>query len=253
MKTRKKVLALTLIVTAGMSLLFTQCKKDTETITEYITNTVYVDPNDTGIFVPGTAVIDLINDADTVAPNGKWAFDKSHSNVGWESEYYNMAVTMLTGRFNSFGFNPMMVFNENNLASCSIHFWVQLSTFNTGETGRDALGKCGLNYLGIQYTDSTKVAADPISDTAWFHLTSISIDQHDGYILTGNMTMNRYRPLNGHLDNEPITKPVSVHFSFNGQQYFPPTGTATVGKLRAGFTARFSFKRSDFEIGRAHV
>jgi polyisoprenoid-binding protein YceI len=244
MKTRKNILALTLSVAAVISLLFTQCKKDTETITEYVTNTVYVDPNDTGIFVPGTAVIDLVNDADTTY--GKWAFEKSHSNVNWESEYYNMSVTMLTGRFNNFNFNPMLIFNENDLANSSVHFWVQMSTYNTGEPGRDGLGKCGLNYLGITYTDSNKVAVNPISDTAWFHMTSITVDAHEGYIMNGTMTFNRYRPLDGHADNEPITKPVQAHLSFNGQQYFPPTGTATVGKLRAGFTSKFSFNRSDF-------
>lgn len=249
MKTRKKLLAIVLVVMSGMSLFLSQCKKDTETVYVDKEHIVYVDPNDTGVVVlgPASATIDMVNDVDT--PYGHWTLDKVHCNVNWESEYYDFSATMLTGRFNMFGLsnnNNSFVFNESNLGATSINFWVQLSTFNTGETGRDGYGKCGTTYLGVFYTDSTKTVVDPLSDTAWFHVTSVTLDHNRKYKMMGTMTMNHYRPVNGHTDMEPITKPVEVLLAYNGMKYFAPTGTATVGKLRAGFTATFSFNRSDF-------
>jgi polyisoprenoid-binding protein YceI len=233
MKRSKKIFQALVIILAFSSLFLTQCKKDTETV--YVHDTTYVDPNDTGIFVPGTADVDT-----------SWVFDKVHANVNWQSKYYDFSSTMLTGRFNNFNFNPKFNFDETNLSSMQCDFWVQLSTYNTGEPGRDGYGKCGLNYLGITYLDSAKTQIDPLSDTAKFHATSITIDPHDGYILHGTFTFNRYRPASGHADGDPITKDIDVKFSFNGMRDFDSNNDGTYDKLRSGFTARFTFNRSDF-------
>lgn len=234
MKNNQKILALSL-ATAFMSLFFTQCKKETETVTVYIHDTTYIDPSDTGVFVPGTFDIDT-----------SWSFDKSHSNVNWQSRYYDFSSTMLTGRFNNFNFNPKFHFHETNLGATGCDFWVQLSTFNTGETGRDGLGKCGPNYLGVVYLDSNKTQVNPLADTAKFHLNSITVDAHDGYIMHGTLTLNRYRPPSGFADGTPITKNVDVHLSYNGVRDFDSNNDGTTDKFRAGFTATFSFNRSDF-------
>src|SRR5688500_16807793 len=45
------------------------------------------------------------------------AFDKSHSNVNWETAYLGQ-TSLLTGRFNTFGFNSFN-FVENNKDSIS--------------------------------------------------------------------------------------------------------------------------------------
>jgi hypothetical protein len=153
---------------------------------------------------------------------------------------------MLTGRFNNFNFNPALNFDETNLAASSIHFWVQLSTYNTGEPGRDGLGKCGLNYLGIVYLDTNKTVVDPIADSAWFNCTSISVDQHEGYIMNGTLTFNRYRAPSGYPDLTPITKNVTAHLYYNGMRDFDSNNDGTTDKYRAGFTATFEFYRSDF-------
>ncbi|MBL7923892.1 MAG: YceI family protein [Bacteroidia bacterium] len=215
----------------GMSFLLTQCKKDTETIIE----TVYLDPNDTGVFVPGNAIIDT-----------SWTFDKTHANVNWQSRYYDFSSTMLTGRFNNFGWSPKFSFDETNLSSSQIHFWVLMSTYNTGEPGRDGLSKCGLNCVGITYLDSNKTIVDPASDTAWFHCNSITIDQHDGYIMSGTLTFNRYRAPSGFADGTPITKPVTVNLSYNGMRDFDSNKDGILDKYRTGLTATFKFNRSDF-------
>ena len=236
MKNMKKLLALPMLVLAGfLSLVMTQCKKDTETITVTVHDTTYIDPNDTGVFVPGVAVVDTT-----------WVFDKSHANVNWQSKYYDFSATMLTGRFNNFNFNPKFNFDENNLTGSVCDFWVQMSTYNTGEPGRDTLGKCGLNYLGITYLDTNKRFVDPFSDTARFHMTSITVDPDDGYIMNGTFTFNRYRAPSGNPDGTPITKNIQIYLSYNGQRDFDSNGDGVNDKLRAGFTGTFSFNRSDY-------
>jgi polyisoprenoid-binding protein YceI len=235
MKKNKKILAITILAIAGMSLILTQCKKETETVTNTVHDTVYVDPNDTGVFVPGTASIDT-----------SWTFEKSHSNVNWESRYYDFSSTMLTGRFNNFLFNPKFQFDETNLSAAVIDFWVQLSTFNTGEPGRDGYGKCGLNYLGIVFLDSNKTQVDPLSDTAKFHCSSITIDSHDGYTMHGTLSFNRWLNASGHANGDPIVNNVDIHLSFNGMRDFDSNNDGTYDKLRAGLTATFKFNRSDY-------
>ncbi len=228
-----KIISATALGVVAMSIFFTQCKKDTETIIQ--TDTVYVDPNDTGIFVPGSANIDA-----------SWTFDKTHANVNWQSKYYDFSSTMLTGRFNNFNFNPPLSFSETNLAATQLDFWVQMSTYNTGEPGRDGLGKCGLNYLGIVFMDTLKTIVDPQSDTAKFHCNSITIDPHDGYIMHGTLTFNRYRAPSGYPDGTPIVKNMNVALSFNGMRDFDTNGDGVTDKFRAGLTATFKFNRSDF-------
>lgn len=238
MKTIKKnngvFVAIIFMMVTSMSL-FTQCKKDTETIIEHDTTIIYLDPNDTGIFVPGTANVDT-----------SWTHDVVHSNVMWESKYYDFSATMLTGRFNVYGFIPKFKFDETNLAGTDINFWVQTSTFNTGQPGRDGYGKCGLNYQGIVYLDSAKTQVDHLSDTAKFHVNSITVDSHEGYIMHGTMTFNRWLNAAGHTNGEPITKNIDAHLSFNGMRDFDSNNDGTYDKLRAGFTVTFDFYRSDF-------
>ena len=233
MKTSKIVFRALVVLLAVASLFLTQCKKDKETV--YVHDTTYIDPTDTGVFVPGTAMIDT-----------GWTFDKVHANVNWQSKYYDFSSTMLTGRFGNFNFSPKLSFDETSLSNSSINFWVQLSTFNTSEPGRDGYGKCGPSYLGVVYLDSSKTIVDPLSDTAWFHSTSISVDQHEGYIMHGTFTFNRYRPASGYTDGTPITKNVDVHLSYNGMRDFDSNNDGVTDKYRCGFTATFKFNRSDY-------
>ena len=174
-----------------------------------------------------------------------WTFDKPHGNVNWETKYYDFSNTMLTGKFNNFGFTPKFIFNEANLSATSIHFWVQLSTFNSGEIGRDGPGKCGRSYLGVTYLDTNKTVVDPTSDTAWFHGNSI-VKSGNGYVVKGNFSLNRYRTPSGYPDKTPITHPITVFLTYNGMSNFDTDGDGNNDKYRAGLSANFSFKRSDY-------
>src|SRR5262245_27297657 len=78
--------------------------------------------------VTGSGVVDLSR-----------TFDKPHSNVNWQSQYMAYSSGMLTGRFNNFSFMPKFMFNEADLSQCSLNAWVQLSSVDSGEPGRDGI------------------------------------------------------------------------------------------------------------------
>src|SRR4051812_31891689 len=68
-------------------------------------------------------------------PGGSTTFDKAHSNVQWASAYLG-AVSLLTGRFDNFGFTSFE-FDEPNAAGISFEAWVWLNAVNTSEPARD--------------------------------------------------------------------------------------------------------------------
>lgn len=136
-----------------------QCTHDDEIVP--------VDPNQQVNIQRGT---DLVN---SIA--GSWTFDKAHSNVRWETAYQGSAA-LLTGRFNSF--DVQIQFDESNPALLSITASVDLSTVNTGESGRD--GGC------LQSTFDVAT-----SDVATFVSTSSEFDPFSaGYLVTGNLTFH---------------------------------------------------------------
>jgi hypothetical protein len=101
--------------------------------------------------------------------------------------------------------------------------------------------------MGLVYLDSTKTQVDPLSDSAKFHVNSVTVDPHDGYIMHGTVTFNRWLNAVGHTNGEPITKNIDIALSYNGMRDFDAIGNDGIyDKLRAGFTATFSFNRSDF-------
>lgn len=174
-----------------------------------------------------------------------WTFDKAHSNVNWESKYLDWSTGMLTGRFNNFNFSPKFVFNEADLTKCNINAWVQLSSIDSGEPGRDGLGKCIRSYMGVTYLDTLKTITDPLSDTAWFRSTSV-VKSGTGYVVFGNLRFNRYRAPSGNPDGTHIFKPAILYLVYNGTSDFDTNGDNTLDRYRASFSAKLKFKRSDF-------
>ena len=211
------------VLVMATSITFIRCKKGTDSVS----------PLTDGTTMPGLMTI-----------NSGWTHDQAHSNIQWNTSYYDFSSTMLTGRINNFDFKPKLSFSDSDLTKCQIHMWAQMSTFNTGQPGRDGLGKCGLSYLGITYTDSNYNKVDPLSDTAWFHSTSI-VRSGNGYIVNGNFTFNRYRGTSGQADGTPITHPVTMYLTYNGVKDFA-NATGGGGKYRAGLTGSFTFNRSDY-------
>jgi len=186
-----------------------------------------------GINVPSRAIFDA-----------SWTLDKPHSNVSWESPYYDYSQTMLTGRFTMYDFRPKFEINDS-LLTVNLNAWVKLSTFLTGEA-RDDPGACGRSYLGVTYLDLNKTIVDPRSDTAWIKCKEL-VRSGTGLILKGTFTFNRYLPPNSPStgspgNGQPIIKPITINCTYNGMKDF----VGTPSRYRAGFTFRFTFKRSDF-------
>ena len=214
--TKISVFILTLVIVVLLS-----CKKDKVTILESTP-------------VTGSGLVD-----------NTWTFDKPHSNVNWESKYLDWSTGMLTGRFNNFNFNPKFSFNESDLSLCGINAWVQLSSVDSGEPGRDGVGKCLRSFMGVTYLDTNKTITDPISDTAWFRSTSF-VRSGTGYVVFGNLRFNRYRAPSGYPDGTFILKPAIMYLFYNGTNDFDTNGDMVNDKLRASFSAKLTFKRSDF-------
>ncbi len=138
-------------------------------------------------------------------------------------------------------------FEANNLSKNYLKFYVLVSTDCTSEPGRDQYIQCGQSYFGTQWLDSTRQVVDPTSDTAWLEaIPNTWVQQGNGYAVTCNFTFNRYlHNTAGKNDGDPITKPVTLYLTYNGSFDFLSNG-GPAGTLRCGFSASFTFKRSDY-------
>jgi polyisoprenoid-binding protein YceI len=150
-----------------------------------------------------TMFIISCNDDDTITPltntvtsgtdkfenisGGDFAIDKTHTNVNWKTLYQGGAA-WLNGKFNNFDIK--VNFDEANPANTTITAWVLLSSFNTGEPGRDNYGKCGPGYMGVIF-DTIAPSSDLIprgsTDTARFVSKSVT-RFGDGYMVKGDLT-----------------------------------------------------------------
>jgi len=166
---------------------------------------------------------------DVVKITDGWSYDKTHSNVMWETAYIGTGA-LLTGRFNQFGMTSF-AFDEANPANTSFEGWVRLNTVNTGEPGRDA--GC---LLGTYGTAAGKV--DEPENLAKIKSKSISLSTSDkGYIAVCDLSFHG------------VTKEVTAKLSYSGTNSFP-AGFAGANPLTlAGFTIEFQFfAKTDFGI-----
>jgi polyisoprenoid-binding protein YceI len=114
--------------------------------------------------------------------NPKVSFDKAHSNVQWSTLYLG-ATSLLTGRFDNFGFDKFE-FDESNAAGISFKAWVWLNTVNTSEPGRD--DGCLLTTFGTNGTNTTQP-----ENLAIIESTSVTLSTTDkGYIIKANLTFH---------------------------------------------------------------
>lgn len=147
----------------------------------------------------------------TVKMSEGWTFDKTHSNIGWETAYLGSSA-LLTGRFNSFAIE--LEFAENKPEQTTVKASVVLSSVNTGEPGRDA--GCLLGTFG---TD--------VSDAATFTSTKVDFDGEGGYIVDGTLSFHGK------------TSPVIMKLKYVGTTYFPEGRNGPY--YVAGFSAEFEF------------
>lgn len=151
---------------------------------------------------------------DEVSVTDGWNFDKTHSNVTWETAYLGSAA-LLTGRFNSFAVE--LEFVENEPEAISIVGSVVLSSVNTGEPGRDA--GCLLNTFDVE----TK-------DAAIFTSREVSLDGRGGYLVVGD------------LDFHGIVDEVSMKLTYLGSTHFDESsGLRGTPFTVAGFSGTFEF------------
>jgi polyisoprenoid-binding protein YceI len=219
MKTKTKKLVNTMVGLSVIAIvLISSCKKENkyELLSNSTANTSDIIDGRVGGY-PAT----------TYTTAGAWKLDKSHSNVMWETKYYGNGAP-LTGRFNMF--DVKVKFDAAHPENTTVSSWVQLSTFNTGESGRDAYGKCGPGYMGIKWDTVTKsptVVLKPqaATDTAWFKSTSCA-KYGSGYLLKGNFTFRG------------ITREIEMPLSYTG---ISTTTNATTGKKtdRVGLYGQF--------------
>ncbi len=163
----------------------------------------------------------------TYTTPGAWKVDKAHSNVMWETKYYANGAP-LTGRFNTFQY--IVNFDQANPANTTIKSWVLLSSYNTGEPGRDAYGKCGPGYMGVIFDTASKapVVLKPraSTDTAWFNSTSVE-KYGNGYLVKGDFKFRN------------VTKSIEMPMSYTG---ISTTVNATTNKKtdRVGLAGQFA-------------
>lgn len=159
---------------------------------------------------------------ETVKVSEGWAFNKTHSNVMWETDYLGVAA-LLTGRFNLF--NAVAEFDEDNPENSTLSGYVVLSSVNTGEPGRDA--GCLLNTF-----------ATAVYDTAKFVTTSIEFDDLGGYNAFADVTFHG------------VTKniPVKIHY-ISATHFDENSGVGGAPFYIAGLTGVFEINaKSDFGI-----
>ena len=152
----------------------------------------------------------------------KTTFDKAHSNVNWSSAYLG-ATSLLTGRFDNFGFDTFE-FDEANAAGIKFNAWVWLNTVNTSEPGRD--DGCLLGTFGTNDTLTTQPA-----NIARIVSKKVELSTTDkGYIVTADFTFHG------------VTKEVTAKMSYAGKTQ---SGNNTVH----GFGLQFQFlAKTDFLI-----
>lgn len=165
---------------------------------------------------------DIVRGTDKVVLGGKATFDQAHSNVNWSSTYLG-ATSLLTGRFDEFGFDSFE-FDESNAAGIKFNAWVWLNTVNTSEPGRD--DGCLLNTFGTNATNTTEAA-----NIARIVSKKVELSTTDkGYIVTADLTFHG------------VTKEVTAKLSYPGKT---TSGVNTV----YGFGLQFQFlAKTDFLI-----
>ena len=179
-------------------------------------------------------------DAFETTSGNDFAIDKTHSNVNWKTLYQG-GVAYLNGKFNSF--NIHVNFDEADASKINISAWVSLSSFNTGEPGRDSYGKCGPGYMGVVFDtvsqSPVQLAPRGTTDTARFASTSV-VKYGDGYLVKGDLTF------------KGVTKEVTMPMKYTGMvPYESSTGSK---RLYAGLEGEFTFlAKTDYGVSSSSI
>ena len=159
--------------------------------------------------------------------NPKHTFDKAHSNVQWSSQYLG-ATSLLTGRFDNFGFYTFE-FDESNAAGIHFSAWVWLNSVNTSEPGRD--DGCLLSTFGTSNGLTTEA-----NNLAVITSKSVELSTTDkGYNIKADLTFHG------------VTKEVTCKMNYVGK-------TTSGANEVLGFNLQFQFlAKTDFLIASNNV
>ncbi|MCO4291679.1 YceI family protein [Solitalea sp. MAHUQ-68] len=171
----------------------------------------------------GTEVVNCTNCNTVPSASNIWYHDKSHSNVGWETQY-KVYGSLLTGRFNEF-FMTSLAFDEAHPETLAFEGYVRLNTCNTGEPNRDT--GCLLTSFG------TKAIGAVPPDDPTNKATLKTIAGTGKYSSDGSFLVDAEFTFLG------ITKTVTIKLRF-APKY--DIGTA----YAAGFNSTFDIKKADF-------
>jgi polyisoprenoid-binding protein YceI len=150
----------------------------------------------------------------TLAQTSTWVPDKAHSEVDFS--ILHMSLAHVHGHFGNLG--GTIVWNEADIAKSAVNVTIDVTTVDTGVSGRDADLKSS-NYFDV--------AQFP---TATFISTSVAKTDH-GLTVNGNLTLHG------------VTKPVTLEVE-------GPSGPipGMDHKPHSGFSATATINRSDFGI-----
>lgn len=149
----------------------------------------------------------------TTATGGVYTLDSSHANIVFGISHLGFSTYM--GRFNRF--DATLDFKPADLAKCALEVTVQTASIDVHNSELEA-----------------KLLAKDFFDSQTFKEAKFVAT---GIVKTGNNTGK----VTGNLTLKGVTKPVTLDVVFNGHGDNPFSG----GKM-LGFSAKGSFKRSDF-------
>lgn len=180
----------------------------------------------------------IIGDAHIDTEGSIWRFDKAHSNIEWETAYLG-ELALLTGRFSDF--NISLNFDEQDLSASHINAYVRIASNLTGEPGRDRLGGCMQNTLGVLHNGDTlqdgsldPAGIDSLSNIASFTSTVIA---REGSIYHAR----------GNMNFKGESKPVDLYFTFTG--IIDRSEAQDGSDLRAGFSGELDMMaKTDFAV-----
>src|ERR1700761_7625033 len=160
-----------------------------------------------------TAILSLAGPL-ALAQTSTWTPDKAHSEVDFS--ILHMSLAHVHGRFGNLG--GSVTWNEADITKSSVNVTIDVTSVDTGNSGRDSDLKSS-NYFDV--------AQFP---TATFTSTSVA-KTGDGLTVNGNLTLHG------------VTKPVTL--TVEG-----PTGPVPGmdHKPHSGFSASTTIKRSDFNL-----
>jgi polyisoprenoid-binding protein YceI len=143
---------------------------------------------------------------------GTWAFDASHSRLGFEARH--AIVTKVRGAFTEFEGTVVV---GNSLADSSVSVAARLDSVDTGSADRDGHLKSP-DFFDVANTNDMTFTSTSIAPAA------------DGFTVTGDLTI------------KGVTKQLTLDVELGG------VATDPFGNVRAGFEGKGEISRKDFGL-----